>query len=365
MSLSSRLVMCLGVVLALSLISLALIKPHGQQPVTLVYYANETVPQIVDSRHYQSLLRLLEAERDARADSVMRSIQYDLAFFPAAVQKDIKDLRATALANAWTLFIFTNASALKGNYERQGADGVTETYAFPLSPTNEDPLLEYSPLARPEVLRNAAAEVADQLKGSNAKLVFITKTHGSEDMALMPRVSADTSWVTRSELRSLMNESDSADSFSPSWAAERGTSKIEFWQSLRRWRDDGIDLALIIRDSCRSGVSSLEEYFWVPWQTKAIAHSGNTELYFNQLDYGRIFSLAPRQTIEDSYAALVANGLAIETRSDRLYRAAELALRAIPLPLFFIPFVVWLVAVFGMSLTSANLFRRRGQESRP
>jgi hypothetical protein len=356
MSMPARLVVCLGFILALSLGSVALTKPSGQPPVVVVYYANETIPQIAGSHHYQSLLRLLESEQDERFASALQSIQYDLQFFPEAVKKDIRDLKAAALTNSWTLFVFTNASALRSEYEQQLADGVTATHTFPLPPNEYDSLLEYSPLARPEVLQRAVAEVSESLKGSNAKLVFIAKTHGSEGMALMPRVSADTSWVTRTELRSLVGGQDSAHSLPPSWAVERGTSKIEFWRSLERWRDDGLDLALIIRDSCRSGVSSLEEYFWIPWRTRVIAHSGREELLFSQVNYEHVFSA--RGGVEDSFAALAANGLVIETRSDRLYRILELALRAIPKPLFFMPLVVWLVVVARAGFAS-SLFRNR------
>lgn len=356
MSMSARLVVCVGFILALSLGSVALAKPSGQPPVVVVYYANETVPQVAGSRHYQSLLRLLESEQDERFASALQSIQYDLQFFPEAVRKDIRHLRAVALTNSWSLFVFTNASALEGAYELQLADGVTKTHAFPLPLNEHDSLLDYSPLARPEVLQRAVAEVAANLRGSNAKLVFIAKTHGSEDMALMPRVSADASSITRTELRSLVGGQGSAHSLPPSWAVERGTSKIEFWQSLKRWRYDGLDLALIIRDSCRSGVSSLEEYLRIPWRTRVIAHTGHEELLFNQLNYEHVFSA--RGAVEDSFAALAANGLVMETRSDRAYRILELALRAIPKPLFFIPLVVWLVVVARAGFASSMVRNR-------
>jgi hypothetical protein len=205
-------------------------------------------------------------------------------------------------------------------------------------------VLDFSPLARPAALAAALAIVAARARTDNDEVVLIVKSHGSETMAVMPRVVADLSRPgSAQDLLARLTAND--DRATPSWAEPKGISKGALWDALRgAGQRHGLRLALVVLDSCRSGLLSLDDYRRVPPDVDTIVHSGPLDVAFGQVDYARALALAsPGGRLALPLAAgLEKSRLESEGPWKRTWRRALLMLDEVPAVVFFLPLVLWL-----------------------
>jgi len=243
------------------------------------------------------------------------------------------------------LLVFTNRLAAAGRYAAQTRDGWSErTFDLP-TPASTDAVLDFAPLARASSLRAGLDVVARSARSGSDELVLIVKAHGDETMAVMPRVVADLSRPgTAQELLAQLDVIQRPDAERASWAHPKGITKIEFWRELRRAAErHGLRFSLVVLDSCRSGILTLDQYRQVPPEVDAIVHSGDEDIAFGQVDYAVAFRDASAGA---SPAASIAVGfgkssLLIEGPVKRFYRSNLLLLEQIPVFLFFVPLALW------------------------
>lgn len=322
----------------------------------VVYYGSETTRQAVESPNYRSLIEALERSKSAAASNALRVLHNEARIFPQLVESDISALRSAADRIGFDLAVFTNAMAARGQYGLRTSGEGWQLRGFALPPQPPDPVLDSSPLARPSALSAALAEIA-KLPGANTSdIVLIVKSHGDETMAVMPRVVADLSRPgTAQELLARLSIEENRTGERPSWATPRGISKLELWDVLRTQHP--LNFALVVRDSCRGGILTAEEYGRVPDNVGTVVHSGREDIAFGQVDYAAALAgMKPGSAIAPLLAKnLQTSELESEDRIQRLGRRALLLIEHVPAALYFLPLGLW----FGWYIVRPRLLSPR------
>lgn len=316
----------------------------------VVYYAGETTEAAVGSPNYRALVATLEASSSPSAAGALRSLKIEAEVFLKLIDSDIAILRLAAARLDVDLLVFTNRLAAAGRYAVQTRDGWSErTFDLP-TPASADAVLDFAPLARATSLRAGLDVMARSARSSGDELVLIVKAHGDETMAVMPRVVADLSRPgTAQELLAQLDVVQHPDAERPAWAQPKGITKIELWQELRRAAaQHGLHFSLVVLDSCRSGLLTLDQYRQVPSEVDVVVHSGREDIAFGQVDYAIAFrdvsaGVSPAASIA---VGLGKSGLLAEGPAKRFYRSTLLLLAQIPIFLFFLPIALWVAWYF-------------------
>jgi hypothetical protein len=319
---------------------------------TILYYAGETTEAAVGSPNYRALVATLEASSAPSAAGALKSLKIEAEVFPKLIDSDIAILRQQAVRLDADLLVFTNRLAAAGRYAAQTRDGWSERPFDVPPPASVDAVLEFAPLARVASLRAAldAAAKSTSARSGSKEIVLIVKAHGAETMAVMPRVVADLSRPgAAQELLARLDVAQRPDAERASWAQPKGITKIEFWQELRRAAErHGLRFSLVVLDSCRSGILTLDQYRQVPAEVDEVVHSGDEDIAFGQVDYAVAFrdaaaGVSPSAAIAIGFGK---SGLVVEGPLKRFYRSALLLLEQIPVFLFFVPFALWVAWYF-------------------
>jgi hypothetical protein len=311
----------------------------------LIYYANETSEHAASSPNYSTLFAELRKSSNPLVARLAQLVAHDAEVFPTIVRRDIEDLSRAAMHFGFDLATFTNAMAVDNRYRFVGgASGSVETRRFPEPAAASSPILTTSPLSRPDVLRSALLEVSRGYPVDGLDVVLIVNSHGSGDMAMIPRVNADLSSPDRALALIRLLESGGAGN-APAWTALQGTTKLEFWRMLRDVSSArGVRFLLVFREACSSGVAGWTELSLVPPSVEAFAHTARETMKPIELDYGAMFAAGP--AVEDWIARLSGglqhHGIHVSTRRTLWVWPLFITLGSIPTTLFFVPLVGWL-----------------------
>ena len=311
----------------------------------LVYYGNETPKAAAESSNYAALLSILRQSPTALAATLLKGIEEDARDFPAIVQRDIAALLATARRHRISLAVFTNAMALQREYVFYSAIvGRTETRALPPYSESKDPILATSPLSRPDVFALALMDAGALFPPDSVDMILITNSHGSANMALMPRVNVDVSQTTPQELLARLASVDD-EQRAPAWAMQKGTDKAEYWRVVAAASAArGVRFPLVFREACDSGLANSAEFFALPPSVARIAHSAGANLVPRDIDYAAI--LAPSETPADWISQLESGlehrGVRVNSRFTIWIWLLLETLGSIPIMIYFAPLVGWL-----------------------
>jgi len=319
--------------------------PSVERRQVFVYYANETTPQQLRSQNYADVLAVLRTSANPRARDIARDIARDAERFPGFVERDKAALSAAARKIGFDLAIFTNELVASSHYLFvDGRSGSAERRRFSLGPEGGTAVLRGSPLARPEVFRSALMSVAAAYPQGSLDIVLVTSSHGSEEMALMPRVNTDLSVSGAPEdfARRLVSDEELP---TPAWARLQGTDKIQFWNAVAEValsRD--VRFPLVVRAACGSGVTTWQEYRAVPGAVERLGHTDMQNLDLLHMDYAKLLAASPTGTgwIASFAAALPQAGLHVDAPRSLWWRPLVSSLQAIPLALYFAPIAGWL-----------------------
>lgn len=348
----SRTAVWLGLVLSLFafvaglgtvLTSVRMIRRHQ----VVVYYANETTSQAAHSVNYAILLRVLRESSNPSASALADEIVRDTTEYPEAARSDIKGLLTDAKRHHFDLAVFTNAMALDQKYlfYRSSTD-TSEFHSLAELPGAPSAPLAVSPLSRPGYFQAALTEVAALYQPDSLDIILITSSHGGGDLALTPRVFADLTHVKPENLLAAVNRPNEDASVRRQWASYPGTTKVEYWRVLSRVSaEHGVRFPLVLRAACDSTISSWDEFFAIPGSVGLVAHTGHRIFQFNQLDYAKIFNFNGRrsQLANHVSAALENQGIYVQSRASLWFWPMENSLTHIPLTLYFIPLILWLL----------------------
>jgi hypothetical protein len=310
----------------------------------LIYYADETTEQAFKSLNYLSLLAALRSSDNPTARVVANELQTDSEQFPRLIRRDISDLTKVASTLGADLFVFSNTLALQGKYQFYSAETDSSSLAdFPPISASHDVVLATSPLSRPDQFAAALGVVGRAYPPGTADAILIASSHGTMDMALMPRVSVDLSAVGPEEFlrRLALRQSGGVQ---PDWARLKGTTKVEFWHRLAVAQDKfGMRFPIVFREACQSAVTSWREALAIPSSVNAIAHSGLANIDPKVIDYIHMLDRTRRVSLPSRLESLLrGSGVHVDHRSAIWVWPTLVNLQSVHPALFFAPLLVWL-----------------------
>lgn len=309
----------------------------------LIYYANETTPEAATSDNDKLLLATLRKSHSPLGRAIAEDVVADTRLFPAAVEREVQNLTTSARRAHVDLIVFTNELTLKGEYlvYRAGLPH-PRTLRLPAMPPVKDSILATSPLARPEVFERALDTAVSLYPPDSVDAVLITVSHGTADMAMVPRVNTDLSVGTPAELIARLS---AVDSPIPTWAALQGTSKVEYWRRIANATiGRGVRLALVFRAACASGIWSWREFSEWPQNMDAIAHTENQTLLDSQMIRIANFQVEPGETwVQGIENTLDHNGIHVNEHDTAWIWVVILTIGSVNPVFYFIPLLVWLL----------------------
>ncbi len=328
----------------------------------LIFYANETTPAAATSNNYTVLLAALRdhdgrGRRDAQA--LADAIEEDARVSPAIARHEADALlRACGRVNA-SIAVFTNELVMGRHFRFCGSGTLhAETLPFPDLPPSSDPLLNLTPLARPDYLQAALEQVALRSGGRPLDALLLTDSHGGIGMALMPRVSANVMNLDSATLAKIWDLRGSK----PSWAALKGTTKSDYWRVLGEVSHEyPIRFALVVRQACESGIESLAEFRRIPDSVGLIAHTAMADLAVDKIDYDKLSAAAATASdpIQAIATNLAAQGMHVDGRPALLLWLVPVYLWSLPPILFLLPLALW---IGWVGWTAASGLRRVAPE---
>ena len=222
----------------------------------IVYYANETTKDVGQSENYVALRRILQSSSHPRVQATLEAIDYDAEQSSRIVERDIPALIAIAARLGFDLYAFSNSLAVKGEYiffdHRAPRSSSSQLRKFPLIEQGENIVYANSPLSNPKVLTSALEVIGQYYRPGTLDLVLLLNTHGTREMAIIPRVTAD---FTEVPPQSVIGELTGAapNDLAISWLVYQGTSKLEFWRVIARFSERfGAVFSTVFLESCES-----------------------------------------------------------------------------------------------------------------
>src|ERR1041385_6545590 len=111
----------------------------------IIYYANETAPEAVESRNYLALFSMLRSLPPSVGLDAEKGLRLEAKISRSVVDKDIEALIAASRLHAFDVAIFTNNLALLDSYlSVRGGVSYRSPVVWPTR--NIEPVTEYSPL---------------------------------------------------------------------------------------------------------------------------------------------------------------------------------------------------------------------------
>ena len=322
----------------------------AHRQLVVVYYANETSSEASASDNYRALLAALRSSGNEAGTQIAHDIESDSKIFWTVVQKDQEALFTAAKNIGFDLAYFDNTKTLKGHFLQFDREvGEIRQLQFPALSPADNPILATSPLSRPEALRSALASVASLYPARDLDIALITFTHGSADMAIIPRVSTNLT-APDAQREFLEQLSGSGGSQAPAWAKIQGISKREYWQIIAdasRTDANGVSrvrFPLVFRQSCASGLLNWSEFRSIPDSVRTVAHSGMQNMHLEQMDYRAIFSnFGPASAwLETFKSRIEASNVQVQTRRTLWIRPVMTNLGSVNLVFFFVPLMAWI-----------------------
>lgn len=334
----------------------------------LVYYANETTAAAIQSENYGVLYEILRLSGSAAALEALEAIQYDAAEGPRIVGRDIVALEHWTRLHQIDFVAANNEAAMGGFFlwgefsrDRQGS---LQRHPMPPMAATGSIVIEYSPLSRATVLRSLLAEIATLYQTHKLRIILFVNTHGTADMALMPRVTTDFTKVNRDQV--LAELSGTRNDLGLSAVTLEGTSKVLFWEALRGvGAETGATFPLVFLESCESGPLSWAEFLAIPSIVEYVAHGGTGSLSPLRIDYANLGNLAALTghqmalTLRETFGR---QGVFVDHRNLTWVWPALQSLAQIPSFIFFLPLAIW-AAVHCTSAFIGRLSVRRLSKS--
>jgi hypothetical protein len=330
----------------------------------LVYYGNDTLADAPLSANYAALFDILRRKNDAASEETAETLRHDARRSGEVITRDIEVLRTAARLYNLEFFAFTNELAIQGGFLSAGpADDTATIRALPFTLARGSSVLERSPLSRADFLLHALTAVIGTAPARPHDIHLIVNTHGTGELAMMPRVAADfTTANADAVLAQLANESN--DLALP--LQLHGTRKLELWDTISTLssRHD-LRFPVIFMESCDSGPLEWNEYLAIPPSVEILAHSGTSGLKPVEIEYTGLLDTAggSARNAGDFKRALIdqlaAKGVQVDSRRSLWRWPAKTMLASIPVFWFFLPLGIWIAALCGLA------FARRLRAPRP
>ena len=301
----------------------------------VIYYVNETVPEAVASPNYRALLTVLDGLGELGANAAT-SLKNDVRLFRDKALADIAALQDAARLRGFEAAIFSNELALRSEYLSIKSD-LASTKPLAIS-RGDNPVTENSPLALNSNLHLALRTALDGIRPSD-DVVLIMYSHGTRDLAVMPRVAADFTQEDARRLARQLQEEGGRDLALPQLELH-GIRKVDVWKTLSATR---ARFSLVFLQACESAAVSWEDYRALPDNVERIAHTGFTSIAIDQFDYRALASPeAEPQNVVRAVGSFLEDSGAVYFDSRYTYWRWPLLVTAASLPtaIYFVPLVL-------------------------
>lgn len=273
----------------------------------LIYYANETCLNKQASQEWDTVVNWLDSSRDCQAATVAARLRKDRVVFPQAVKADIKALQSnfSTSRNAPVVFVFTNCDFRLGRYRELASNG---SWIFhPLPCGDRFGQTHYrAPLANAEVFFACLSEIAGKLEMRDRSCVLITKSHGTDSLALTARLTVNPNLTSRRELLQRINRT--CPSVNESVADQSiGISKETYFTTLEKLgQTKGMHFAAVLMESCHSGPPTRAARWKLPSNVSALFATMTNAANYTNVNYQ---SIVERRSAGEYWAEAIAGSL--------------------------------------------------------
>jgi hypothetical protein len=320
----------------------------------LIYYANATEPDSVESASYDTIVTWLATAGDARLQRMADRINRDRQLFPAVVDWERQAIESAAEGSALDLgiVILTNGLSRRGliRVRHPGGRGFTEQrFEFPKSDLE---VLHANPLADANVFSAVLRRVAEIFPPSDHRFVLVTKSHGSKTHAVMPRLAILATDTDRDTILATASGSAPQSDRAP-WDARIGISKQLYLETLgRAGVVDGMRFEAVVMESCHGAIDFGTLAEWTANVQRLFVIDRVQADYVNAL-YG---DLIARAGPSDSLGGLLLE--ALPGRFTVLGRPGTKPRETTGrsgngMPWHWVPFIAWVAAVVGARIVGS------------
>lgn len=246
----------------------------------LIFYANETSPSGLESTNYETFITWLHQIDTEKSRTIARALERDASDFPEAVAAEVTVISDAILEGRInsSLVLFTNELARQGKFLVVSPTAGSRQESIEISPTSSL-VLTGNPLSRSEVLETALTRVSEVFPADEYEYVLITKSHGSLEFALTPRLHRDFRDWNLEKLRQSLGDDQ------PELLETFGITKQELFAAIERAGQlHHMTFKLIFIESCR-GVFDSTTIERFPSNVERLYASGDRYLQYQTLDY--------------------------------------------------------------------------------
>lgn len=319
----------------------------------LIYYANETAPDVSEAENYATIMGWLRSSGDAGHRRVAEQLERDVGIFAKAVDVESAEimLETLSLKSGPEVVIFTNRLVRDGTclIWKRGAERF-ETIAF-VPPDTDHLVLKSNPLSDRDVFTRALALVAEQFPPPLHRFVLITKSHGSREKALTPRLAVRAEETNREELLKVASP-DTPDDELPSWVGRLGVSKADYLTTLAEaGQQRDMRFSLVFLEACEAATEEVGPDRLPPNVDRLLLMRQNSN-YINILWADVLRDLQPGERLADAAIEHLPAKFLVQTHDSPPINSAPAT--SWPLWVYFAPLLAW-----GGGLVAYRRLRRR------
>jgi hypothetical protein len=331
-------------------------------PEVLIYYANATDPDDQEREDYRQIIEWLYDTEDPALIEIATQFESDLTHFPMMVDRDLRAMDdSLSNANGALAGIVVVTNPLARNQRARVWRYPQKTFeTAPMPIAQEEGSLRSNPLAAVSGLNAVLSLAANLFDPATHHYILITKSHGTDEFALTPRLVTPSS-LGRERVLAIARDQATLDHPRP------GVTKTQFAAALERFgRSAHMIFSFIFLESCdsSSGLTTL------PANVGTIVATDDSGAQSNTISYDRLFGemyspgLSQRDSPSDVLERYLARKMAVlnphptvsRLKASTIQAAVRLRL------LFFLPLVLLLI---GTAVRRVRGLKRYSSRVRP
>jgi len=272
----------------------------------LIYYANETSPDERESENYGKIFEFLKPLELPKAKKVVRRFEEDLHVFPKVVSEELSALAKGILVAKVDLcvVVFTN-QLVRNKLFYHACSGDESWKQGSVDPVpDENFILVSNPNSNPLMLDRVFEKVAQLYEPKHHNFLFIGKSHGSDEMAIIPSLRLRFEDANKEEMVNTLTSQSKKRSETgfPAEVRRVGISKQAYYAAFERASGLGMNFDLVFSESCFSSLPGDKSDWRLPENVQTLYASVGTYAQYTTLEYGDVISAV---SAEDSLKSVL------------------------------------------------------------
>lgn len=174
----------------------------------LIYYVNETHEDAATRKNTDTILGYLRSSNHDGVQELADAIERDRTKFAKTVNDELAAIRIAVNAGKLTsVAVFRNEMVSQGEYQYAAVGDLELTTAKITVPGSGDFVQTSHPLSGVDGLQAALQAAADRFSPHEHEFVLVTKSHGSPERAMIPRIGLNIRSMTQHELLAKLTNS--------------------------------------------------------------------------------------------------------------------------------------------------------------